>query len=220
MIFIYGSQVSSLDFPTLYTQFPHYLWFIKAEVFLLNGVSTENTNYGTNYVPLITERDFMSNLQKSKRFDLIEKFSYNSRYLDDIFTILSPELEKLIPDIYPTELQFNKANTSDKETSFLYLSIKVIGSDTSIYDKRDDFSFSIVNFPGWVVIFVDSDLTVFTFRSCFDSLGAVPAFWISILKILKSLQNYLNRVTDITSSGKDLERSLWHTLSVCPSVMK
>ena len=36
-------------------------------------------------------------------------------------------------------LQLNKANTSDKETSFLDLNIKVIGSDvhTSVYDKRD-----------------------------------------------------------------------------------
>ena len=49
--------------------------------------------------------------------------------------------------MYQTELQLNKANTSDKETSFLDLNIKVIGSDvhTSIYDKRDDFP--IVNFP-------------------------------------------------------------------------
>ena len=57
-------------------------------------------------------------------------------------------LEKHIPDIYPAELQLNKANTSDKETSFLDLNIKVIGSDihTSVYDKRDDFGFPIVNF--------------------------------------------------------------------------
>ena len=61
----------------------------------------------------------------------------------------NPEFEKHIPDIYPAELQLNKANTSDKETSFLYLNIKVIGSDihTSVYDKRDDFGFPIVNFP-------------------------------------------------------------------------
>ena len=53
-----------------------------------------------------------------------------------------------IPDIYPTELQSNKANTSDKETSFLDLNIKVIGSDvhTGVYDKRDDIGFPIVNF--------------------------------------------------------------------------
>ena len=56
---------------------------------------------------------------------------------------------KHIPDIYPTQLQLNKANTLDKETSFLDLNIKVIGSDvhTSVYDKRDDFGFPIVNFP-------------------------------------------------------------------------
>ena len=66
-----------------------------------------------------------------------------------IFTIDNPEFEKHIPDIYPAELQLNKANTSDKETSFLDLNIKVIGSDihTSVYDKRDDFGFPIVNFP-------------------------------------------------------------------------
>ena len=51
--------------------------------------------------------------------------------------------------MYPPELQLNKANTSNKETSFLDLNIKVIGSDvrTSVYDKRDDFKFPIVNFP-------------------------------------------------------------------------
>ena len=111
---------------------------------------------GTNCAPLIAdlflycyERDFMSDLQKSKRHDIIDMFNDTSRYLDDIFTIDNPEFEKYIPDIYPAELQLNKANTSDKETSFLDLNIKVIGSDihTSVYDKRDDFGFPIVNFP-------------------------------------------------------------------------
>ena len=52
------------------------------------------------------------------------------------------------PDIYPRELKLNKANTSDKETSFFDLNIKVIGNNihTSVYDKRDDFGFPIVNF--------------------------------------------------------------------------
>ena len=113
---------------------------------------------GTNCAPLIAdlflycyERDFMSDLHKSKRHYLIDMFNDISRYLDDIFPIDNPEFEKYIPDIYPAELQLNKANTSDKETSFLDLNIKVIGSDihTSVYDKRDDFGFPIiiVNFP-------------------------------------------------------------------------
>ena len=57
------------------------------------------------------------------------------------------QFEKHIPNIYPAELQLNKAKTSEKETSFLNLNINVIGSDihTSVYNKRDDFGFPIVN---------------------------------------------------------------------------
>ena len=108
---------------------------------------------GTNCAPLIAdlflycyERDFMSNLQKSKRFDLIDKFDNTSRYLDDICTSDNPTFAEHIPHIYPIQLLLNKANTSDKETSFLDLNTKVIGNDIhkSVYDKRDDFGFPIV----------------------------------------------------------------------------
>ena len=63
----------------------------------------------------------MSNIHKSKQYDLIDRFNDLSRYLDHIFTIDNPEFEK--PDIYPTEPQLNKSNTSDKETSFLDLNM-------------------------------------------------------------------------------------------------
>ena len=108
---------------------------------------------GTKCAPLIAdlllycyERDFMSDLHKSKRRYLIDLFNDTSRYLDDIFTIHNHEFEKYIPDIYPAELHLNKSNTSDKETSFLDFNIKVIGSDihTSVYDKRDVFRFPII----------------------------------------------------------------------------
>ena len=111
---------------------------------------------GTNCAPLKAdlflycyERDFMSNLQKSKRFDLIDKFNDTSRYLDDIFTIDDPAFAEHIPNIYPRELQLNKANTSDKETSFLDVNFKVIGNNihTNVYDNCDNFGFPIVNFP-------------------------------------------------------------------------
>ena len=62
---------------------------------------------GTNCPPLIAdlflycyEKDFMSNLQKSKRFDLIYKFNDTSRYHDDIFTIDNSAFADYIPDIY------------------------------------------------------------------------------------------------------------------------
>ena len=60
---------------------------------------------GTNCAPLIAdlflyccERDFMSNLQKSKRFDLIDKFNDTSRYLDNIMSIYNPEFAEHIPE--------------------------------------------------------------------------------------------------------------------------
>ena len=67
------------------------------------------------------ERDFMLNILQFKQFDLIDKFKDISRYLDDILTIDNHGFAEHIPDIYPRELQLNKANTSDKETSFLNL---------------------------------------------------------------------------------------------------
>ena len=90
----------------------------------------------------------MSDLHKCKRQDLIDMFKDTSRYLADIFTIHNPEFEKYNLDIYPAELELKKANTSDKEISFLNLNIKIIGSDirTSVYVKRDDFGFPIMNF--------------------------------------------------------------------------
>ena len=88
----------------------------------------------TNCAPLNADlflncnvRDLMSNIQKSKRFALIDKFKDTSRYLDDMSTIYNPAFAEHIPDIYPREFTLNKATTSDKETSFVDLNIKVIG---------------------------------------------------------------------------------------------
>ena len=74
--------------------------------------------------------------------------------------------------------------------------------------------------PGWVVMFLDSHHTVFTFLSWLDLLGVVLAFWISILKIFKSLQNYWHMLTDTTSFEKHVERSSGHTLSFYQNFVK
>ena len=48
-----------------------------------------------------------------------------------------------------TELQLNKANSSDTEAALLDLHLSIVDGFVSckIYDKRDDFEFEIVNFP-------------------------------------------------------------------------
>ena len=44
---------------------------------------------------------------------LIEAFNSTSRYLDDLLDINNSYFEHRVGQIYPTELQFNKANSSD-----------------------------------------------------------------------------------------------------------
>ena len=61
----------------------------------------------------------------------------------------------MVGQIYPTELQLNKAYSSDTEAPFLDLNLSIANSIVSskIYDKRDDFNSVIVNFP-----FLDGDI--------------------------------------------------------------
>ena len=75
--------------------------------------------------------------------------------MDDILNINNLYFDSMVSQMYPSELQLNKANTSDTEASFLdlHLSISFDIVSTKIYDKRDEFDFEIVNLP-----FLDGDV--------------------------------------------------------------
>ena len=79
---------------------------------------------------------------------IIDAFNTISRYLDDILNINNVYFDRMVSEIYPSELQRNKANTSSTKAAFVafYLSISNDIVSTKIYDKRDDFDFEIVNF--------------------------------------------------------------------------
>ena len=62
-----------------------------------------------------------------------------SRYLDDLLNIDNPYFEGKVNQIYPFELQLNKANTTDTEAPFSGLSIANGFFSSKIYDKRDNF---------------------------------------------------------------------------------
>ena len=74
--------------------------------------------------------------------------------MDDILSINHAYFDNMVSQIYPSELQLNKANTSDTKAAFLDLHLSISNDIVSskIYDKRDDFDFEIVNFP-----FLDGD---------------------------------------------------------------
>ena len=113
---------------------------------------------GTNCAPQVAdlflfcyERDFTMSLSDDKQTDVIDAFSTTSRYLDDILNVNNVYFDNMVSQIYPSELQHYKTNTSDTEAAFLDLHLSTcIYYDivsTKIYDKRDDFDFEIVNFP-------------------------------------------------------------------------
>ena len=53
--------------------------------------------------------------------EIIEAFKSTSSYLDDLLNIDTHYLEQMVGQIYPAELQSNKAKSSDTEAPFLDL---------------------------------------------------------------------------------------------------
>ena len=93
----------------------------------------------------------------------------------------------MVSQIYPSELQLNKAYTSDTEATFLDLHLSISNDivSTKIYDKRDDFDFEIVNFPFWMVMFL--------------SLHPIESISLNSLVLLKHLAMLLTSTLAIKS---------------------
>ena len=82
----------------------------------------------TNCAPLVAdlfpfcyERDFMMSLSDDEQADVTDAFNSTSRYLDDISKLNNVYFDNMVSQIYPPELQLDKANTSDTEAAFLDL---------------------------------------------------------------------------------------------------
>ena len=116
---------------------------------------------GTNFAPIVAdlflfcyERDFMNYLPNDNQADIIKTFNSRSRYF--LPNIDNPYFEGMVNQVYPPELQLNKANTSDTEAPFLDLHLSFSNGfvSSNIYDYRDDshFDIDIVNLPffGWL----------------------------------------------------------------------
>ena len=130
---------------------------------------------GTNCAPLVAdlflfcyERDYMMSLSDDKQADIIDAFNTTLSYFnfDDILNINNVYFDNMVSQIYLSELQLNKAYTSDTEATFynLHLSISNDIVCTKIYDKRDGFDFETVNFQ-----FFDGDVPRYTSNGVFFS---------------------------------------------------
>ena len=85
---------------------------------------------GTNCVPFVAdlnlfryERSFMLSLSDNKQTDIIEDFNSTSTYLDDLLNFDNSYFESMVGHVYPTELQLNKRNYSEREAPVLNLAL-------------------------------------------------------------------------------------------------
>ena len=85
--------------------------------------------------------------KSNKKF--AKAFNLTSRYIDDLISINNTRLEQFLKDIYPEELVVSETSESRYVVSYLDLLLDISngGRVCSIFNKRDDLGFHIVNFP-------------------------------------------------------------------------
>ena len=98
----------------------------------------------------------MMSLSDDQQAYIIQGFNTTSRYLNDILSIHNTLFDDILIQMYSSELQLIKANTSDTKAVFLHLHFSVSNDivSTKIYDKYAGFDYEIVSFP-----FLDCDVT-------------------------------------------------------------
>ena len=112
---------------------------------------------GTNCAPLLAdlflysyETEFLDQLIKKGKRHIASRFNLTFRYIDDLISFNNPKFGQYLKQIYPKELEIKPTSPSEFESHYLDLTF-IRNNDnhlsTRLYDKRDDFPFSIVNFP-------------------------------------------------------------------------
>lgn len=112
---------------------------------------------GTNCAPLLAdlflyyyEADFIQELLRKKDKKLAISFNSTFRYIDDVLSLNNSKFGDYVDRIYPIELEIKDTTDTVKSASYLDLHLEIDNEGrlkTKLYDKRDDFSFPIVNFP-------------------------------------------------------------------------
>ena len=120
----------------------------------------------------------------------------------------------MVSQIYPSELQLNKASTSDTKAACLDLHLSISNDivSTKIYDKRDNFDFEIVNFP-----FLDGDVPCSTSYGVYISQRIrfaehLALLLTSTLAINCSLRNFLNKAISIINFAKHFQNFIDDTM--------
>ena len=137
------------------------------------------------------ESDYVGEISKID-LSLARKFRLNGRYIDDLFVANFPTFRDHIYRIYPRDLEIKLESNNTLEVTYLDLKIKSENSllNFSVYDKREDFSFDIVNYP-----YIDS---------CIPKKSALGVFYSQLIRYNRLSSKY----ADFLLKGRSLVNKL------------
>ena len=141
----------------------------------------------------------MKNLVKDN-LQAAMKFNGTMRYIDDLLTLNNSGFSSKIPHIYPPELDLKKTTESPSTVSYLDILITINNGQyvTAVYDKRDSFNFSIVNFP-----YLSSNIP------SKPAYGVYISQLVRIGRICDNFEQFNDRHYKLTS--KLIKQGLWYT---------
>ena len=138
------------------------------------------------------ERGVMLSLLDNNQADVIRAFNSTSRFLDYLLNNYNPYFKRMVGQIYPTELKFNKANAFDNGVPILDVSITNDTVSSKKYDKQGAFNFEIDNF-----LFPNGDVP----RS--PSYGVYFSQLIPFARVCSNISGFNNR-NQVCISAKNL----------------
>ena len=133
----------------------------------------------------VDEFKYCSKLVKDGKIDILRKLINMIRYIDDIGVANFLDFGNIAREIYPRSLILNKSNVSSiSNSSFLDLNVSVLdrGYVIKVYNKVDDYNFSVITFP-----FLESNIVTTVCYSVF--FGEILRY----LRICSRLCDFENR---------------------------
>ena len=153
---------------------------------------------GTNCALLLAElllHDYESNsmirFSRTNGHPQAKSFEFTRRYIDDLISINNPRFDKAIEKIYPSELTLKDTTLADGKVAYLDCQIEIQDWQLvmSLYDKRDDFPFTIHNFPH-----LDSNIP------CMPTYGDYISQLIRFAKACDTYPDFLTRHQHLVST--------------------
>ena len=65
------------------------------------------------------EAEFIQSLLSTGKKQLVSRFNFTNRYIDDVWSINNPEFENYLGQMYPVELEIKDTTESNTSASYL-----------------------------------------------------------------------------------------------------